>query len=143
MKFWNVAIVIGGLLAINACGNAGQINAHSLKTAQKSVNFIKDHLPAEQRMEFEMAFWALRNQIKNEADFLKAIDGKSAQDLVALAKANFADQKAAGAKEYAAYETWEQMLGRQIELRNTQDSSAVDTRDKKGYPRVDYKMHAM
>lgn len=131
------------LLVITACGNAKQINGHSFNTARKSVSFIKGHLPPEQRVEFEMAYWALREQIKDDANFLQTIDGKSAQDLIALAKTNFADQKEAGVTEYAAYDDWEDMLSQQIQHRKLQDRSAVDVRDKKGYPRVDYKLHSM
>ena len=130
-------------LLVNACGSASQINGHSLNTAHKSVSFIKEHLPSAQRVEFEVAYWALRKQIKDDAEFLQAIDGRSAQDLVALAKADFDKQKAAGIKEYAEYDSWEQMLGQQIAHRKIQDLSAVDTHDKKGYPRVDYKLHSM
>jgi len=132
------------LLAVLAgCGNAQQINGHNLNTALKSVSFIKEHLPAQQRFEFEMAYWALRKQIKDDQEFLKAIDGKSAQDLIASAKADFAKQKATGIEEYAAYDNWDQMVSRQIEQRNLQEPGAADTRDKKGYPRVDYKLHSM
>jgi len=131
------------LAALVACGNAQQINGHSLNTALKSVSFIKEHLPVQQRVEFEMAYWALRKRIKDDKEFLKAIDRKSAQDLIASAKADFATQKAAGIEEYAAYDNWDQMMSRQIEQRNLQESGSVDTRDKKGYPRVDYKLHSM
>lgn len=131
------------LMLIAACGNANRINGHSLSTAHKSVSFIKEHLPVEQRVEFEVAYWALRKQIKDDVAFLRTIDGKMAQDLIAQAKAVFAEQKAAGAMEFAAYDSWEQMLSQQIEQRKLQDLSAADTRDKKGYPTVDYKLHSM
>ncbi|MGY6275805.1 hypothetical protein [Methylomonas sp. MgM2] len=131
------------LVLTAACGSAGEINGHSLKTANKSVNFIKEHLSDDLRVEFEVAYWALRKQFKNDEEFLQAIDRKSAQDLIALAKADFAKQKAAGIKEYAAYDNWEEMLSQQIERRKLQDLTAIDTRDKKGYPRVDYKLHSM
>ncbi|WP_230874629.1 hypothetical protein [Methylomonas sp. LL1] len=132
-----------GLALLNACGNAGQINGLSLTTAHKSVSFIKEHLPANQRVEFEVAYWALRAQFKTDGDFLKAIDGKTAGDLIASAKAGFIDGKVSGAKEYAAYPNWEQMIAEQTRIRTEQDRGAIDPHDKKGYPRVDYKMHAM
>ncbi len=128
---------------ITACGNAGQINGSSMKTALKSVGFIKERLPANQRIEFEVAYWALREQIKNDADFLKAIDGKMASDIITLAKANFDKSKSAGGKEYAMYENWEQMISQQNQKRSEQDRGALDPKDKRGYPSVDYKMHSM
>jgi hypothetical protein len=33
-------------IMLNACGNANQINGKTMKTAHKSVAFIKEHLPA-------------------------------------------------------------------------------------------------
>ena len=128
---------------ITACGNAGHINASSMKTALKSVGFIKERLPANQRIEFEVAYWALREQIKNDADFLKAIDDKMATDVIAMAKANFDKSKSVGDKEYAMYESWEHMISQQNQKRTEQDRSALDPKDKRGYPSVDYKMHAM
>jgi hypothetical protein len=136
-------LVLSVCLLLNACGNANQINGHSMKTAHKSVAIIKERLPANQRIEFEVAYWALRNQIKDDAEFLSTIDQKTSVDIIALGKANFGKNKAAGTPEVAAYADWEQMIDRQIEQRGEQDRSAVDPKDKKGYPRVDYKMHAM
>lgn len=125
------------------CGNASQINGHSMKTAHQSVAIIKKHLPANQQVEFEVAYWALRKQLKDDAAFLGAIDQKTAAEVIALGKAGFAKDKAAGAPELAGYDNWEQMIAGQIEQRGEQDRGAIDPKDKKGYPRVDYKMHAM
>lgn len=138
--------VFGVLMAcacLNACSDADRIHASSMKTAHKSVAFIKEHLKPAQRIEFEVAYWAIRKQLKDDSEFLKTIDKKSSADIIELAKANFAKDKAAGSTEAAEYGNWEQMIARQIEQRNQQDQSAVDPHDKKGYPRVDYKMHAM
>ena len=136
-------LVLSVCLLLNACGNANQINGHSMKTAHKSVAIIKERLPANQRIEFEVAYWALRNQVKDDAEFLSTIDQKTSLDIIALGKAHFGKNKAAGTPEVAAYADWEQMIARQIEQREEQDRNAIDPKDKKGYPRVDYKMHAM
>ncbi|WGS85097.1 hypothetical protein [Methylomonas sp. UP202] len=141
ISFWFLVLSI--CIALIACGNSNQINGKSMKTAHKSVAFIKEHLPANQRVEFEVAYWGLRNQIKDDAEFLKTIDNKTSTDIVELGKASFAKNKAAGVAEVVDYDNWDQMIAKQIEQRTEQDRSAVDTKDKKGYPRVDYKMHAM
>lgn len=131
------------LLLLNACGNANQINGHSMKTAHQSVVIIKKHLPVNQQVEFEVAYWALRQRIKDDASFLSAIDQKTAADIIELGKANFIKGKASGVAELVGYDDWEQMIARQVQQRAEQDRNAVDLKDKKGYPRVDYKMHAM
>ncbi len=143
MKMIVELLKIAAFALISACGNAGHINGHSTTTAHKSVNFIKEHLPDRQRVEFEVAYWAIRKHSKNDAEFLQVVDGKSAQDLIAQAKADFAEQKAAGIEEYARYDNWEQMLDEQFGIRKRQEPGAADTRDKRGYPRVDYKLHSM
>lgn len=143
MKISSWFLVLSICIALIACGNSNQINGKSMKTAHKSVAFIKEHLPANQRVEFEVAYWGLRNQIKDDAEFLKTIDNKTSTDIVELGKASFAKNKAAGVAEVVDYDNWDQMIAKQIEQRTEQDRSAVDTKDKKGYPRVDYKMHAM
>lgn len=143
MKISSGILILSICLALNACGNANQINGKNMKTAHKSVSFIKERLPANQRVEFEVAYWGLRNQIKDDAEFLKSIDNKTSADIIELGKASFAKNKAAGVAEVAGYDNWDQMIAKQIEQRTEQDRSAVDSKDKKGYPRVDYKMHAM
>ncbi len=143
MKISSRFLVLSIGIALSACGNANQINGKSMKTAHKSVAYIKEHLPANQRVEFEVAYWGLRNQIKDDAEFLKTIDNKTSADIIELGKASFAKNKTSGLAEVAGYDNWEQMIAKQIEQRSEQDRSAVDAKDKKGYPRVDYKMHSM
>lgn len=97
-----------------------------------------------ERIQFEMSYWLLRSQIKDNDEFLRSIDGKTPQQLVDLGKENFAKLKAAGDKEYVRYENWEQMIAQSAAQRSAQDAGdSVDPRDKKSYPRVDYKLHSM
>lgn len=130
--------------AMGACSKANQINARSLQSAQKSVLYIKEHLPTDQKIAFEAAYWLLRSQLKNTDEFLKAIDSKTSGELVLMGKDVFDKRKAAGDQEYANYENWEQLIVNSALQRNAQDhADPADPRDKKGYPTVDYKMHAM
>lgn len=143
MKTLPILLSLSLSLILNACGNANQVNGHNMKTAHQSVAIIKERMPAKQKVEFEVAYWALRKEIKDEAEFLGAIDKKTATEIIDLGKASFAKNKAAGVPEVAEYDDWEQMIERQIQQRGEQDLSATDPKDKRGYPRVDYKMHAM
>jgi hypothetical protein len=143
MRFTGLIYMLLMSVLLAACSNSNQINGKSMKTAHKSVAFIKERLPLNQRVEFEVAYWSLRNKLSNDAEFLNSIDHKTATDIIDLAKAHFAKDKADGAKQLAHYENWGQMIARQIEQRGEQDQTAADPKDKKGYPRVDYKMHAM
>jgi len=142
MKRLSIFVLLTCLFA-NACTNASQINARSLKTAIKSVAFIKERLPENQRVEFEIAYWTIRSHIKDDAEFLKSIDQQNAAGIIELGKAIFAKNKAAGMTELANFDDWEQMLSNQLAQRGVQAPGALDPKDKKGYPRVDYKLHSM
>jgi hypothetical protein len=102
---------------MNACGKGYQVNARSLQSAHKSISHIKERLPVDERLQFELAYWLVRDQIKNNDEFLRAIDGKTPKELIAMGKDNFGKRKA--------------------------NDDRADLRDKNGYPRVDYKLHAM
>lgn len=143
MRIYSIVLGLSFWMLLIGCGNADQINARSLKTAHQSVGMIKQRLAVKPRIEFEVAYWLLRGRIKDDTQFLTAIDKKFAAELVEMAKAEFVKDKAEGLEDYAGFDNWEQMIDRQVQLRGEQDRAAVDPRDKKGYPRVDYKMHAM
>lgn len=139
-----IALTLILVCPLNGCGNASQINARSVQTVKKSVSYIKEHLPADQRLPFEASYWLIRDQIKKDDDFLQAVNGKTAEELIAMGKENFNQRKAAGEKGYAEFESWEQMISHSEQQRaGLTNSDKTDARDKKGYPRVDYKMHAM
>ncbi len=115
-----------------------------MKTVNRSVSSIKERLPLDQRIEFEISFWTLRDEIKNNGDFLDAIDGKTPEQLIEKGKELFEKRKASGNKEYAQYANWEQMITQYSQERIDQNrKKASDDRDKKNPHRVDYQMHAM
>lgn len=126
------------------CNKSHQINGSSMKTVNRSVSMIKERLPLDQRIEFEISFWTLRDELKNNKEFLDAIDGKTPEQLIAAGKELFQKRKNSGNKEYADYESWEQMIAQYSQERIDQNrKKAVDDRDKKNPHRVDYQLHSM
>ena len=126
------------------CNKSHQINGSSMKTVNRSVSSIKERLPLDQRIEFEVSFWTLRDEIKNNGEFLDAIDGKTPEQLIATGKELFEKRKASGNKEYQQFDTWEQMIAQYSQERIDQNRKKTpDARDKNPPARVDYKMHAM
>lgn len=126
------------------CNKSHQINGSSMKTVNRSVSSIKERLPLDQRIEFEISFWTLRDEIKDNGDFLDAIDGKTPEQLIEKGKELFQKRKDAGNKEYADYDNWEQMISQYSQERIDQNrKKAIDDRDRKNPHRVDYKLHAM
>ncbi len=114
-----------------SCSKGNQINGRSLRTANKSVSYIKDRLPVEQRVEFEVSFWSLRDEIRNNEEFLDTVDGKTPEELIALGKELFQKRKNAGFKDYEQFTSWEQMIADYTQERIDQNRrKKPDPRDK-------------
>ena len=115
-----------------------------MKTVNRSVSHIKEKLPLDQRIEFEVSFWTLRDDIKDNEEFLKAVDGKTPDQLIAAGRDLFNKRKTNGHKEYEQFTTWEQMIAQYSQERIEQNrKKAPDVRDKLNPHRVDYQMHSM
>ena len=126
------------------CNKSHQINGSSQKTVNRSMASIKERLPLDQRIEFEVSFWSLRDEIRNNKEFLDAVDGKTPEQLIEIGKELFAKRKAAGNKEYEQYANWDQMISQYTQERIDQNRKKTpDQRDKNPPARVDYKMRAM
>ena len=142
-KTTTVLVFLACTLAIG-CNKSHQINGSSLKTVSRSVNSIKEKLPLDQRIEFEVSYWTLRDEIRNNKDFLNEIDGKTPDQLIAKGKELFEQRKASGVKDYQKYNNWDQMIAEYTQERIDQNRKKTpDDRDKNNPHRVDYKMHAM
>lgn len=126
------------------CNRSHQINGSSLKTVNRSVNSIKEKLPLDQRIEFEVSFWTLRDEVRNNKDFLNEIDGMTPEKLIEKGKEIFEKRKASGVKDYQQYANWDQMIAQYTQERIDQNRKKTpDERDKTSPHRIDYKMHAM
>ncbi|OAI15009.1 hypothetical protein A1359_09860 [Methylomonas lenta] len=126
------------------CNKSHQINGSSLKTVSRSVNSIKERLPLDQRIEFEVSYWTLRDEIRNNKDFLNEIDGNTPDVLINKGKELFLKRKASGFKDYDKFTNWDQMIAQYTQERIDQNRKKTpDIRDKTNPHRVDYKMQAM
>lgn len=126
------------------CNKSHQINGSSLKTVSRSVNSIKERLPLDQRIEFEVSYWTLRDEIRNNKDFLNEIDGNTPEVLISKGKELFLKRKASGFKDYDKFTDWDQMIAKYTQERIDQNRKKTpDVRDKTNPHRVDYKMQSM
>lgn len=124
------------IVALMACGKGNEINGHSLATANKSVKFIKEKLPDDLRLEFELSFWTLRDEFKNDDEFLQAVDGKNPFELIDLGQESFNRRKAAGLKGYQAFADWQAMLADYGQKRATQSKPSVNAEKDANYKRT-------
>ena len=113
------------------CSGGPEVSGRSIKSANKSVARIKDRLAPEQRIEFEVSYWTLRDSIRNSDEFLDTVGGKNVEELIALGKEVFQQRKDAGFKDYEQYATWDQMIAKYTQQRIDQGKrKRPDARDQ-------------
>lgn len=115
-------LLVLGCTLLMACGKGEQINGHNTKTAYRSVKAIKNRLPTNNRIEFEVSFWTIRDANKDDAKFLEIVDGKKPEEIIALGKEIYQQRKNAGFANYTQYSSWEDMITKFGEERDDQDS---------------------
>ncbi len=130
MRILTIFIISLSVLLSTGCGKANQINGRSFKTALTSVKMIKGRLPQEQRIAYELSFWALRTAYRKNDEFLDLVDGKTPDELIELGKEVFAKRKAEGFEEYQQYANWDEMIAKYTKEREAQNiSKKRDPRD--------------
>ena len=112
MKKLLTLLIILGCTTLIACGQGLEINGHNSRTAYKSVKAIKNRLPDDKRMEFEVSFWTIRDAQKDNDEFLDSVDGKNPQEIIALGKEIYQQRKNAGFKGYSEFASWDEMIAK-------------------------------
>ena len=109
-----------------------EVSGRSIKSANRSVNRIKDRLPTEKRIEFEVSYWTLRDAYKDKEEFLDTVGGKNVEELIAMGKEVFQQRKNAGFKKYDQYDNWEHMIAENTQKRIDQNKhkQKSDPRDR-------------
>ncbi|MDD5268077.1 MAG: hypothetical protein PHO08_13275 [Methylococcales bacterium] len=143
MKKIPTLLLILGCAALMACGKGQEINGHNTATAYRSVKALKNRLPPDNRIEFEVSFWAIRDAKKDDKEFLDAVDGKTPEEIIALGKQIYQERKTAGFKGYDQYSSWEDMITQFGKERMDQDnrkSKSKEAQDKDKANNVLYKL---
>lgn len=129
MKKLPALLLIISCTTLMACGKGQEINGHNTTTAYRSVKGIKNRLPVEKRIEFEVAFWTIRDAQKNDSDFLKAVDGKTPQEIIDAGQAIYQERKTAGFKDYDSYNSWDDMISKFGKERSDQDNKRLKPKE--------------
>ncbi|MGR9114580.1 MAG: hypothetical protein ACU85E_02345 [Gammaproteobacteria bacterium] len=128
-------------LSLLGCGRGDQINGHNSRTAFRSVKMLKERLPAEKRIEFEVSFWTIRDAYKDTDEFLSQVDGKNPDAIIALGREIYQQRKNQGFEAYDKYQSWQDMISQFSQERLNQDRNIkVDPRDKEKANNVLYKL---
>ena len=124
------------VLALSGCGRGGSVNGHTARTAYRSVKTLKERLPPDNRVEFEVAFWTIRDDMTKDDDFLDAVDGKSPFEIIDMGKEIYQKRKATGFKAYESYNSWEEMIAKfdkeRIDQEKRPGSTKRETQRKNG-----------
>lgn len=120
MRIFSIIFISIALLLSTACTSGDQINGRSFKSSLKSVNRIKNRLPQNLRVPFELSYWAIRDYYRNNKEFLNIVGGKNPEELIAAGKEVFLTRRAEGFAEYQKYTTWGEMIGKYQQDRQNQ-----------------------
>ena len=110
-KLFTLLICVFCILSIG-CGGETTVNARNNKVVFKSFNRIKKFLPNDERLEFEIAFYTVRDSLGKSKLFLRSVDGKNVEEIIVLGQEHFNKRKAEGIPAYDKYSSWEDMLTR-------------------------------
>ncbi len=112
MKKLPTLLIILSCVTLIACSKGQEINGHNTATAYRSVKALKNRLPPDNRIEFEVSFWTIRDAKKDDKEFLDVVDGKKPEEIIAIGKEIYQERKAAGFKGYEQYSSWEEMIAK-------------------------------
>ena len=130
MKTKTFVYLISVCLLAVGCGKGDQINANSDNSLYRSVTTLQRRLPDQERVEFEVSFWSLKQFAADESTFRNQVNGKTVQEVIEMGKQNFAAQKAAGHADYIKFDSWETMIAGLVKERQ-QSAVRVDrSRDR-------------
>ena len=141
MKKMALAVLV--LMMLSGCNKGNQINGTSLKTTFRSVKALKERLPPEKRIEFEVAFGLIRDQFKDEKAFLQQVDAKQPEQIIEIGKELFQANKRRQPDVYAKFATWETMISQFVSERGQQDQKQQEDPHEKTTakdPNVMYKL---
>ena len=122
MKKLFILLLMLGCIALVSCSKGQQINGHTMNTAMRSVKALKNRLPPDQRMEFEVSFWLIRDNNKDDDTFLDVVDGKKPEEIIALGKEIYQQRKNVGFKAYEKFSNWDEMIAKFGQERLDQES---------------------
>ena len=141
MKNSTVLLFILCSTLLIACGKSQEINGHNIRTADKSVKALKERLPAENRIEFEIAYWSIRDENKNVDQFLDIVDGKTPLEIIAIGKEVFQKRKDQRVESYMQYSSWEDMISKYMKERTDQDYRKPRKNDDSKNNSILYDLH--
>jgi len=143
MKKLTALLLILSSATLIACGKGQEINGHNTATAYRSVKALKNRLSPDNRIEFEVSFWTIRDAKKDDKEFLDVVDGKTPEEIIAIGKEIYQERKAAGFKGYEEYSSWEEMIAKFGKERMDQDNrkgKSKEAQDKDKANDVLYKL---
>jgi len=120
MRILSILFISTALLLSTGCTGGDQVSGRSFKSSLRSVNRIKNRLPQDLRVPFELSYWAIRDYYRENKEFLDIVGGKNPDELIATGKEVFLQRRADGFAEYQKYTTWDEMINKYQQDRQDQ-----------------------
>jgi hypothetical protein len=134
MKKLSLILILLSCTSLLGCSKGQEVNGQTMKTAYRSVKALKERLPAESRIEFEVSFWTIRDANKDDSKFLELVSSKKPQEIIELGKEVYQQRKNAGYKGYDQYTSWEDMISKfgreRMDQENRKGSHKEDPKEK-------------
>ncbi|MGH8551976.1 MAG: hypothetical protein ACRERS_01655 [Methylococcales bacterium] len=131
MKINSIIMIMLACLGLFACGQGDKLNAANDKSLYRSVTWLQRSVPAKQQVEFQVAFWSLKQYATNESEFRKQVHRKTVLEIIELGKENFARQSQALNPEFTKFASWDAMIEKLTEERKQSELRPHnDARDK-------------
>ncbi|PKM12896.1 MAG: hypothetical protein CVV13_03465 [Gammaproteobacteria bacterium HGW-Gammaproteobacteria-3] len=140
MRNLSAFFLIVATFSLLGCGKADQINGHNSRTAYRSVKVLKERLPPEKRIEFEVSFWTIRDAFPDTDAFLSQVDGKNPNEIIIIGREIYQHRKNQGFEAYDKYQSWEDMIAQFSKERLQQDRTTKADRIKEKANDVLYKL---
>ncbi|MGR9051441.1 MAG: hypothetical protein ACU84J_02210 [Gammaproteobacteria bacterium] len=143
MRILSLLLLLFFGFTLSGCGKGNQINGHNNRTAFRSAKILKQRMPPEKRIEFEISFWTIRDAFKDDDMFLDEVDGKTPEEIITVGHEIFQQRKSQGFKAYDKYQSWEDMIAQFTQERTEQDrrvKSTPEDRNREKANNVLYKL---
>ena len=99
--------------------NSSEIHGFTDRQVFESAKDVRHNMATEQRHAFDVAFGLIKQFQGGEGDnnaFAKTVSGKSADEIVDLARKEVEAKIAAGDPEFKNFKSWDDMLSKEVAL---------------------------
>ncbi|MCH9698001.1 MAG: hypothetical protein K0U68_07860 [Gammaproteobacteria bacterium] len=104
------SIIFSLIIAISGCEQPNQIKVDGKHSMMRSFMQLKQRMKFREGVEFEVAFWSLKQKSGSEDVFRNLVAGKTPEEVIEMGKQYFADRKSQNDPQYTQHASWDSMI---------------------------------